>query len=79
MYLFATYSGYGTEVWDVDNLNGIITIPFLAVGHHLTGWTLFAAATTGVPGGGIAVMLLGVALAVLGFGATLPYAVSGHT
>jgi hypothetical protein len=64
-YLFATYSGYGTEVWYVGNLNGIIAIPFLASGHHLTGWTLFGAAGVGVPDGGITVMLLGVALGVL--------------
>jgi hypothetical protein len=64
-YLFATYSGHGTEVWYVGNLNGLIAIPFLAAGHHLTGWTLFAAAGIGVPDGGITVMLLGVALGVL--------------
>jgi len=64
-YLFATYSGSGTEVWYVGNLNGIIAIPFLASGHYLTGWTLFAAASVGVPDGGITVMLLGVALGVL--------------
>jgi hypothetical protein len=64
-YLLATYSGYGTEVWYVGNLNGITAIPFLASGHQLTGWTLFAAAGVGVPDGGITVMLLGVALGVL--------------
>ncbi len=64
-YLFATYSGYGTEVWYVGNLSGITAIPFLASGHHLTGWTLFTAASLGVPDGGITVMLLGVALGVL--------------
>ena len=64
-YLFATYSGYGTEVWYVGNLSGIIAIPFLASGHHLTGWTLFTAAGVGVPDGGVTVMLLGVALGVL--------------
>ena len=64
-YLFATYSGYGTEVWYIGNLSGIITIPFLVFGHHLTGWTLFAGAGIGVPDGGITVMLLGVALGVL--------------
>jgi len=64
-YLFATYSGYGTEVWYVHNLSGIITIPFLVSGHQLTGWTLFGAAGIGVPDGGVTVMLLGVALGVL--------------
>jgi hypothetical protein len=64
-YLFATYDGYGSEVWYVGNLRGIITIPFLAAGHYLTGWTLFGPRGVGVPDGGITVMLLGVALGVL--------------
>lgn len=64
-YLFATYDGYGSEVWYVGNLSGIITIPFLAAGHYLTGWTLFGPRGAGVPDGGITVMLLGVALGVL--------------
>ncbi len=64
-YLFATYEGYGSEVWYVGNLSGIITIPFLAAGHYLTGWTLFGPRGVGVPDGGITVMLLGVALGVL--------------
>jgi hypothetical protein len=61
-YLFATYNGYGSEVWYAGNLSGIVTIPFLAGWHWLTGWTLFG---TGVPDGGVTVMLLGVALGVL--------------
>ena len=64
-YLFATYDGYGSEVWYIGNLNGIITIPFLAAGHSLVGWTLFGPRSVGVPDGGITVMLLGVALGVL--------------
>jgi hypothetical protein len=64
-YLFATYGGYGSEVWYVGNLSGIITIPFLATGHHLTGWTLFGPGGVGVPDGGNTVMLLGAALGVL--------------
>jgi hypothetical protein len=64
-YLFATYDGYGSEVWYVGNLRGIITIPILAAGHRLTGWTLFGPRSIGVPDGGITVMLLGVALGVL--------------
>jgi hypothetical protein len=64
-YLFATYNGYGSEVWYVGNLSGIITIPFLAAGHSLIGWTLFGPRGVGVPDGGITVMLLGVALGVL--------------
>jgi len=64
-YLFATYEGYGSEVWYVGDLSGIITIPFLAAGHYLTGWTLFGPRGVGVPDGGITVMLLGAALGVL--------------
>ena len=64
-YLFATYNGYGSEVWYVGNVSGIIRIPFLAGSGSLTGWTLFRASTTAVPDGGITVMLLGVALSVL--------------
>jgi len=64
-YLFATYDGYGSEVWYVGNLSGIITIPFLAAGHYLTGWTLFGPRGVGVPDGGFTVMFLGVALGVL--------------
>jgi hypothetical protein len=64
-YLFATYKGYGSEVWYVGNLRGIVTIPFLAGLHCLTGWTHFGAGGAGVPDGGVTVMLLGVALGVL--------------
>jgi hypothetical protein len=64
-YLFATYDGYGSEVCYEGNLSGIITIPFLAAGHYLTGWTLFGPSGVGGPDGGITVMLLGVALGVL--------------
>jgi len=64
-YLFATYKGYGSEVWYVGNLSGLIRIPFLAGGGALTGWTLFRGGTSAVPEGGVTVMLLGVALGVL--------------
>jgi hypothetical protein len=64
-YLFATYKGYGSELWYVGNLRGIVTIPFLAGLHCLTGWTLFGTGSAGVPDGGVTVMLLGVALGVL--------------
>jgi hypothetical protein len=64
-YLFATYKGYGSEVWYVGNLSGIVTIPFLAGWHSLTGWTLLGISSAGVPDGGVTVMLLGVALGVL--------------
>ena len=61
-YLFATYSGYGSEVWYIGDLRGIFTIPLVAGRGYLTGWTLVG---VGVPDGGITVMLLGAALAVL--------------
>lgn len=64
-YLLAAYGGYGTEVWYVGDLNGIITIPFLASGHSLVGWTLFGPRSVSVPDGGLTVTLLGVALGVL--------------
>ena len=64
-YLFATYDGYGSEVWYVGNLSGIITIPFLAAGYYLTGWTLLGPGSVGVPDGGLTVALLGAALGVL--------------
>lgn len=64
-YLFATYNGYGTEVWYVGHLRGIIMVPLIAAGHHLSGWTLLGPGGVGVPDGGLTVALLGVALAVL--------------
>lgn len=64
-YLFATYNGVGTEVWYVGNLHGIIMVPLIAAGHHLSGWTLLGPGGAGVPDGGLTVALLGVALAVL--------------
>jgi hypothetical protein len=67
-YLFAKYDGpnYGSEVWYVGNLNGIITIPATAGGYGLSGWTLFGPGVPGVPDGGTTAMLLGAALSVLG-------------
>src|SRR4030095_9473163 len=48
-YLFAKYDGpnYGSEVWYVGDLSGIITIPATAGRYGLSGWTLFG---PGVPG-----------------------------
>jgi hypothetical protein len=67
-YLFAKYDGpnYGSEVWYVGNLSGIITIPATAGGYGLSGWTLFGPGGQGVPDGGTTAMLLGVALSALG-------------
>ncbi len=67
-YLYAKYDGpnFGAEVWYVGNLSGIITIPATGGGYGLSGWTLFGPGGVQVPGGGITVMLLGVALGALG-------------
>lgn len=65
-YLFASYNGYGSEVWFVGNMSGIITIPKLTNGHALTQWTLFGPGVPGVPDGGTTAMLLGAALSALG-------------
>ena len=66
-YLFAKYDGpnYGSEVWYVGNLSGIITIPAMGGRYGLSGWTLFGPGG-GVPDGGTTVMLLGAALGALG-------------
>jgi VPDSG-CTERM exosortase interaction domain len=69
LYLFAKYDGpnYGSEVWYVGDLSGMITIPGSAGGYGLSGWTLFGpGGTPGVPDGGTTVMLLGAALGALG-------------
>ncbi|MGB9474008.1 MAG: VPDSG-CTERM sorting domain-containing protein [Candidatus Udaeobacter sp.] len=64
-YLLANYAGFGSEVWYVGDLHGIITIPGFGNGCLLTKWSLFRAGV-GVPDGGTTVMLLGVALGALG-------------
>jgi len=67
-YLFAKYDGpnYGSEVWYVGDLSGIIEIPATAGGYGLSGWTLFGTGVPGVPDGGITAVLLGTALGALG-------------
>ena len=59
-YLFAKYDGpnYGSEVWYVGDLSGIITIPDTAGGYGLSGWTLFGTAGS-VPDGGTTVNEIG--------------------
>ncbi len=65
-YLFAKYDGpnYGSEVWFVGNLSGIVTIPATGGGYGLSGWTLFDNTVT-VPDSGLTIALLGVALAAV--------------
>jgi hypothetical protein len=65
-YLFAKYNGFGSDVWYIGDLSGIITIPRFGGGCGLTEWTLFGPGVPGVPDGGITAMLLGVAFGVLG-------------
>jgi VPDSG-CTERM motif len=68
-YLLAKYDGpnYGTEVWYVGDLSGIITIPAAAGRYDLSGWMLFGSGVPGgVPDGGTTAMLLGAALSALG-------------
>ena len=64
LYLFAKYDGpnYGSEVWYVGGLTGIITIPATAGGYGLSGWTLFNPGGTNVPEGGSTIAFLGLAL-----------------
>ena len=66
LYLFAKYDGpnYGSEVWYVGGLTGVITIPATAGGYGLSGWTLFnPGGGNGVPEGGSTIAFLGLALA----------------
>ena len=63
-YLFAKYDGpnYGSEVWYIGGLTGVITIPALGGQYGLSGWTLFTPGGAQVPEGGSTVVLLGLAL-----------------
>jgi VPDSG-CTERM motif len=71
-YLLAKYDGpnAGSEVWDINGLLGIITIPangLAGQNYGLSGWTLFnGVGGNDVPDGGSTVMLLGAALTGLG-------------
>jgi len=71
LFLFAKYDGpnYGSEVWYVGGLTGIITIPAFAGGngmgsgqYGLSGWTLFTPGGNTVPEGGSTIAFLGLAL-----------------
>ena len=66
LYLFAKYDGpnYGSEVWYVGGLTGIITIPAFAgtQEYGLSGWTLFTPGGNTVPEGGSTIAFLGLAL-----------------
>ena len=73
-YLIAKYDGPngGSEVWNVQGLTGIYTIPLIGFatkqhpeGYGLSHWTLFGPGGQ-VPDGGTTVMLLGAALGARG-------------
>jgi hypothetical protein len=66
-YLFAKYDGpnYGSEVWYVGNLTGIVQIPSEAGGYGLSGWTLFTPGVPTTPDSGSTIAFLGVALAAV--------------
>jgi len=69
-YLFAKYDGpnYGSEVWYVGDLSGVITIPATGGKYGLSGWTLFTSdGGNNVPDGGSTAALLGAALMGLAF------------
>lgn len=65
-YLFANYSGAGSEVWYIGNLTGVITLPAASGLFRLSNWTLLGpGAGAGVPDGGTTAMLLGMAICAL--------------
>jgi hypothetical protein len=64
-YLLGKYDGPqgGDEVWYVQGLTGIQTIPLTGFGNlGLSHWSLFTGGGVTVPDGGSAVALLGLAL-----------------
>jgi hypothetical protein len=68
-YLFAKYDGpnYGSEVWYVGDLSGIITIPAVGGRYGLSGWTLFTGDPTSreLPEGGSTLIFFATALGAL--------------
>ena len=67
-YLLAKYDGPNgvSEVWNIQNLSGIITIPGFYGTYGISHYTLFGPGGAGAPDGGTTVMLLGTALGALG-------------
>jgi hypothetical protein len=67
-YLLGKYDGPngGSQVWNVQGLTGIVTIPLTMGRFGLSHWSLFGGGGGGVPDGGTTVMLLGAALGSLG-------------
>jgi protein with PEP-CTERM/exosortase system signal len=75
LYLFAKYDGKnaGSEVWNIQGLTGIITIPAqglqadIDAGHPygLSGWSIWGGTPTTTPDAGATAALLGLGLAGL--------------
>ena len=66
-YLFANYSGLGSEVWYVGNLSGIITLPAVSGLFRLANWNSPGPGVgAGVPDGGVTAMLRGLGLCSVG-------------
>ena len=72
-YLLGKYDGPngGSEVWNVQGLTGLMTIPLKGLPPDnqfgLSHFTLFGGGSTQVPDGGTTAALLGAALAGMGF------------
>jgi|SRR6516164_804762 hypothetical protein len=60
-YLFAKYDGpnYGSEVWYIGDLSGIIDIPATGGKYGLSGWTLFGPGSVAPVPEPTSLMLLG--------------------
>jgi hypothetical protein len=68
LYLLGKYDGpnYGSRIWYVGGLTGLIDIPDKAGRYGLSHTYLFNSNPNSVPDGGTTVMLLGSALACIG-------------
>ena len=69
LYLFAKYDGpnAGSEVWNIQGLSGIITIPQNGTPdkdnkYGLSGWSIWSGGGTNTPDGGTTAALLGLGL-----------------
>jgi hypothetical protein len=69
LYLFAKYDGpnAGSEVWNIQGLTGVITIPAKGTPdkdnkYGLSGWSIWKGGSTNTPDGGTTAALLGLGL-----------------
>jgi hypothetical protein len=69
LYLFAKYDGpnAGSEVWNIQGLSGVITIPTKGTPdkdnkYGLSGWSIWKGGETNTPDSGTAAALLGLGL-----------------